>query len=761
MANDVRIHVTVTDDASPALRKVGQQTDKVGTSASGTGSSMLSMGVAFAAVTTAATVAAGVLYSFYATNRDLELQLRKSTTVFAEQLPVVKAWADSNAAAMGLSSNQATNLAASMADLLIPMGMTRDAATEMATKTIGLAGALSEWSGGQRTAAEAASILQKAFLGETDGLKELGIAISAEQVMAELATKGQENLTGASLEQAKALAIQTLVFAKSTDAQTAYAGGAGTAARAQAELTAQLKTAHEQMSTALAPVIAAVAGALIGVLIPAIDGLVVVFKFLVDHGTAVASALGGIATAIAVLMVPKLILLISTTYAYVAALAAQAVAFAMANPLLAAAAVVAGVAAAAAIALALGTARATVEAEKNKSATDLQTAATNAQADALKKATEAADTHSRALDKMSLSQLAAQFAANEMSGVPDPRVTADLTARAQAAHANESGLKSAADAFLESITGDKARAAAASARTAAGNAAPPAYVTALQDQIRAAYVQGGMKQVEVVRASQANMMAAVDTAAAQMSIDLGITIPDATQLMFDRLLAQQTELAKAQEAIANANMLAQIDAYLKGGQAAVDIVKLQQADTAVEISKMANNISEAFGIKMPEALGMATEAAAGSASAMAEMGKQATSLAVQLFKTTGNTAQQGAFGALAFAVTARDAAANRGDLGALPGLDAAVATALANANAPKMASGGIVRARPGGTMALLGEGGRDEAVIPLGSGGMGGTVNVYLSGVITDPVATGKAVAAALNTASRTTGPLLLSGTVQ
>ena len=33
MANDVRIHVTVTDDASPALRKVGQETDKVGASA--------------------------------------------------------------------------------------------------------------------------------------------------------------------------------------------------------------------------------------------------------------------------------------------------------------------------------------------------------------------------------------------------------------------------------------------------------------------------------------------------------------------------------------------------------------------------------------------------------------------------------------------------------------------------------------------------------------------------------------------------------
>lgn len=36
-------------------------------------------------------------------------------------------------------------------------------------------------------------------------------------------------------------------------------------------------------------------------------------------------------------------------------------------------------------------------------------------------------------------------------------------------------------------------------------------------------------------------------------------------------------------------------------------------------------------------------------------------------------------------------------------------------NIPHLASGGVVRARPGGTLALLAEGGRDEAVVPLGS----------------------------------------------
>jgi hypothetical protein len=45
-----------------------------------------------------------------------------------------------------------------------------------------------------------------------------------------------------------------------------------------------------------------------------------------------------------------------------------------------------------------------------------------------------------------------------------------------------------------------------------------------------------------------------------------------------------------------------------------------------------------------------------------------------------------------------------------------------------MSDGGIIKASPGGTLALIGEGGRDEAVIPLDRmGGMGGnnvTINV-------------------------------------
>ena len=52
-----------------------------------------------------------------------------------------------------------------------------------------------------------------------------------------------------------------------------------------------------------------------------------------------------------------------------------------------------------------------------------------------------------------------------------------------------------------------------------------------------------------------------------------------------------------------------------------------------------------------------------------------------------------------------------------------------------MQAGGIIPATPGGRLVLAGEGGRDEAILPLGGRGLGSTVNVTVNnygGVVTD-----------------------------
>lgn len=193
----------------------------------------------------------------------LEQNARKAATVFGDSLGTVQSWADEAAAGMGLTNNEAVALAASMGDLLVPLGFSREAAADMSTQMLDLSGALSEWSGGQKSAAEVSDILTAAMLGEYDQLKSLGISLDANEVKQRAATLTGEEFANMTDQQKEAIAAQQLILEKSTDAQTAYATSQDDLASRQARLTAQWKTAKEQLASALIPAIQAVLGAVL------------------------------------------------------------------------------------------------------------------------------------------------------------------------------------------------------------------------------------------------------------------------------------------------------------------------------------------------------------------------------------------------------------------------------------------------------------------------------------------------------------------
>lgn len=195
----------------------------------------------------------------------MEALANKAKVVFGDALPQITAEADKNARAMGLTNAQYVAAAANIQDLLVPMGFQRKAAADISAQLVNLSGALSEWTGGQRSATEVADILQAALLGERERLKELGISIKEADVTAQLAAKGLDKLTGASLEQAKASATLELILAKSADAQAQFAVGADSAVRRQAELTAKIQEIAEKVATLLLPVFETLAGVIGGV----------------------------------------------------------------------------------------------------------------------------------------------------------------------------------------------------------------------------------------------------------------------------------------------------------------------------------------------------------------------------------------------------------------------------------------------------------------------------------------------------------------
>lgn len=196
---------------------------------------------------------------------------RKAKTVFEGSTDDVTTWAKANASSFGLTDDSLRGLAANFGDLLKPMGFTAAQAAKMSTEVVGLSGALSAWSGGQRTAAQVSDILAKAMLGERDSLKELGISISQADVDLRLFEKGQKSLTGAAKEQAEAIATQELIFEKSADAQKAWADGSMDAVKKQNALKEKIGELKEDLANKLRPAFAAAIGYLVDTAIPGLE----------------------------------------------------------------------------------------------------------------------------------------------------------------------------------------------------------------------------------------------------------------------------------------------------------------------------------------------------------------------------------------------------------------------------------------------------------------------------------------------------------
>ncbi|MCP4963415.1 MAG: hypothetical protein GY925_29625 [Actinomycetia bacterium] len=235
-------------DATSAVRSFGRAGD-AGSKLSGKMRGLAGSMVAMAGIGGIGALAKGA----FDLAQDLGQLQTKSETVFGDSLGGVEAWADTVKRRFGASSSEVVGMATSMADLLKPMGFTTEAAADMSQETVGLSGALADWSQGQYNAAEVSDILAKAMLGERDQLKSLGIAISQAEVdqraMALATADGRDEIT----QMDRALATQELIFEKSGDAQAAYADGGNKLVNAQNTIKSVFKDLRDMIVLKLIP----------------------------------------------------------------------------------------------------------------------------------------------------------------------------------------------------------------------------------------------------------------------------------------------------------------------------------------------------------------------------------------------------------------------------------------------------------------------------------------------------------------------------
>ena len=201
----------------------------------------------------------------------LELIQNKTKIVFGDQLGLIQDWSQKTAQSFGLTAVNLEGMGAGFADLLIPMGFARDEAAQMTMKVVGLAGAMSEWSAGTRTVEDTTRILARAMLGEREMLKDLGVDIRELDITQRLASKGQEELTGNFLKQARAVATMEMIFERSKDAQAGFANGAESLTRKLREMAARFQEMVQSIQIQLTPSFLELADTITKELIPKIE----------------------------------------------------------------------------------------------------------------------------------------------------------------------------------------------------------------------------------------------------------------------------------------------------------------------------------------------------------------------------------------------------------------------------------------------------------------------------------------------------------
>ena len=184
----------------------------------------------------------------------LEAFNQRAKVVFGDTLPLVELAASQTAASLGLTEAAFLGVTGATADLLVPLGATREQAAEMSIDTLNLAAALKQFNGDQRTTAEVSEVLTKAYLGERDGLKSLGISIDEAAIKQELLKRGTQGLTGEALQLEKALITQELLIRKSADAQASYAESSDNTQTKMNELSA----AWDELASSANSVLAAI-----------------------------------------------------------------------------------------------------------------------------------------------------------------------------------------------------------------------------------------------------------------------------------------------------------------------------------------------------------------------------------------------------------------------------------------------------------------------------------------------------------------------
>lgn len=183
---------------------------------------------------------------------------KRARVVFGSSLEIVEEFAKESANSLGLTEVAFLGAAAAIGDILVPLGLSRERAAEMSVEAVKLGGALKEFTGDSRSAAEISNIVARSLTGEVEGLKTLGVVIDQTSVQFKELVKSKQVDLGLTQQQAKAEAIFQIAIQSSGDALRSFETNTDSLIRQESILTARFEEQTEHLAEFLTPAFLAV-----------------------------------------------------------------------------------------------------------------------------------------------------------------------------------------------------------------------------------------------------------------------------------------------------------------------------------------------------------------------------------------------------------------------------------------------------------------------------------------------------------------------
>jgi uncharacterized protein YeeX (DUF496 family) len=191
----------------------------------------------------------------------LEGAMAKFNVVFAEQAGEVEEWVNEFRKGVPLARREIVQAAASMQDLLVPMGVAREDASDMTKEWLELAAALAAFN--DVPVSQALDAIRSGIAGQSRPLREFGINASVAAVEQTALAHGLIRTGEQMSDQVRQQALLIQAYEQSADAVNGYQNQLGTTLMIEQELSAAYKDTLAVLGNDLKPTYDAILGTLV------------------------------------------------------------------------------------------------------------------------------------------------------------------------------------------------------------------------------------------------------------------------------------------------------------------------------------------------------------------------------------------------------------------------------------------------------------------------------------------------------------------